>query len=383
MRLLRQISVDGNLWRHSSISSFPSKTSEIDRFGQNFIRHLSDTINLTIELLKSSSSISSSCDHLSIKQKSITDSNGSKKLKDGEQVTILKVLEELNFLIVYLIKLSSDKECQQQQRINNKEKSKSRFFRQYSAFVESSQFRRIRRSFSRQDSDNSSSSSSSTPSLSPANEISHSSVFLEDAHSLIPTCDFSLDEAGLKLIDNDIPGLLLDAILDIGFEEKKIVRIILNNLMILQVNKCHIVVDYFCKPSNSFLKRLVQSYEFGRSDVTLNCGTLIHQSFNNSHVNNSSSSNNNNIIIRLIISIFQDLFFVSLQNTNRSCLQLFNQTISIISSTTCNDHLLVIHLMWQWMCFLLSKQFSLITKNAQSPFSNRIQFLFIRHSSIY
>lgn len=244
-----------------------------DRLGQNFARHLWDTINTTIKLLKELN-----INEPSKQEQNISSGSSNKKDKGDKRTTVLKVLEQLNSLIVYLIRLSTEKKIELK---NGKmEKSKSKLRRQYSAFVhEGGQFFRIKRSISTH-------GSSSHPNIVnlETNGINSSSMkkkqmstahTFEDTYSLIPICGCSLEEAIRKLIDTHILEMLVHAIPNLGFEEKKVVRVILTNSMILEVNDAHLVVDYLCQPSITVLQTLVYSYEIGRSDVTLNCGCIL------------------------------------------------------------------------------------------------------------
>lgn len=259
MRLLRQISLDGNILRHST---FTKTFDQAEKLGSNFAPHLSDTITLTISLLTEVKG----CEQDAGVEQATRKSDVDQKAKKNKYTSnVLKVLEELNSLIIYLIKSGSDKT---QQKSTGRSKSKLR--RQYSAFLESDQFRRIRRSLSRQDSLDGSVSSDSASSSPPKNGTQQA-VF--DESQLVSQLGCTLEEAIRKLIDSQILSHLLEAIPSIGFEEKKMVRIIFTNSMILEANKNYLVVEYISDTnSNDLLRKLIQSYEFGRSDVTLNCG---------------------------------------------------------------------------------------------------------------
>ena len=259
MRLLRQISLDGNILRHSAFNK-ASMPEQAEKLGQNFARHFTDTITLTSSLLAEIK--------LSREQDAVAETEANRKAnkKDKSADSVLKVLEELNSLIVFLIRQSSDGDKTTQK--SNGKRSKSKLRRQYSAFVESDQFQRIRRSLSRQDSDGSSSDSASS---SPPK----SGTQLElDESQFVSQHGCSLEKAIRKLIDSQILSQLLEALPRIGFEEKKMVRIIFTNSMILEANKNHLVVDYVSDTSTGLLRGLIQSYEMCQSDVTLNCGKL-------------------------------------------------------------------------------------------------------------
>lgn len=261
MRLLRQISLDGNILRHST---FTKTFDQTEKLGSNFARHLSDTIALTTSLLTEIQNREQDAGAETVKKTDVEQK--AKKNKNTSPENVLKVLTELNSLIVYLIRLSSDSD-KTQQKSNGKSKSKLR--RQYSAFVESDQFRRIRRSLSRQDSLDGSVSSDSASSSPPKNDSKQEVL---DESQFVSQLGCTLEEAIRKLIDSQILSHLLEAIPKIGFEEKKMVRIIFTNSMILETNKNYLVVEYISDTSNGLLRKLIQSYEIGRSDVTLNCG---------------------------------------------------------------------------------------------------------------
>ncbi len=257
MRLLRQISLDGNILRHSAFYK-ASTPDQAEKLGQNFARHFTETITLASSLLSEAKNR---------EQDSGAEVEANKKVIKKDKSTspdsVLKVLEELNSLIVFLIRHSN---CDRAQPKRDGKRSKSKLRRQYSAFVESGQFQRIRRSLSRQDSDGSSSDSASS---SPPKNGTQLEL---DESQFVSQLGCSLEEAIRKLIDSQILSQLLEAIPCIGFEEKKTVRVIFTNSMILETNKNHLVVDYISDISSGLLNGLIQSYDMCQSDVTLNCG---------------------------------------------------------------------------------------------------------------
>src|SRR5699024_3377276 len=103
-RLLRQISLDGNILRHSSFSSSKSPSDQAaDKLGQNFARHFSDTICVSIGLLEDLRNGAASGE---IKKETPAERKKDKSSSGDSATNILKALEELNSLIVYLIRLS-------------------------------------------------------------------------------------------------------------------------------------------------------------------------------------------------------------------------------------------------------------------------------------
>lgn len=263
MRLLRQISLDGNIMHTSAYSKFFT-TDETCHLGHNFTHYLSNAITLTIGMLNELKNNTITTEIVEISK---TGNDKKDKLSDSA-ATLLKVLEELNCLIVYLIRQSSDKE---RVPMKGRGKPKSKLRSHYSAFVESGQFRWVR-SLSRQNSDSNvnkldyKGSSGTSP---PTNENLASSPFLDEGTAILGC---SLDEAVCKLIDSQILNILLESIPLVGFEEKKMVQRIVTHAMLLQVNNSRPVVDYFGDTTNGLLSTLVRSYELGRSDITLNCG---------------------------------------------------------------------------------------------------------------
>lgn len=266
IRLLRQISLDGNIMHTSAFSKF-STTDQNCHLGHNFTHYLSNAITLTIGILSELKNNTTTTEIVEISKKA----NDKKDKFSDSSASLLKVLEELNCLIVYLIKQSSNKE---KVTLKGRGKPKSKLHRHYSAFVESDQFRWVR-SLSRQNSDSNENkldykgSSGTSP---PTNENLASSPFLDDGTAILGC---SLDKVVCKLIDSQILNILLESIPLVGFEEKKMVRRIVTHAMLLEVNESRPVVDYFGDTTNGLLSTLVRSYELGRSDITLNCGKAL------------------------------------------------------------------------------------------------------------
>ncbi|OTF82927.1 hypothetical protein BLA29_002040 [Euroglyphus maynei] len=136
---------------------------------------------------------------------------------------------------------------------SNGEKQKFKLRRHYSAFVDGGQLFRGKR-----------------PSLQLPNGIN------EKDHTLVANesiyIENIIENSIHKLIESNILNILVDSIPDIGFEEKKLARVILTNSLTISVKNNKIIVEYFCDSSNQILQSLVKSYEYGKSDVTLNCG---------------------------------------------------------------------------------------------------------------
>ncbi|XP_075678568.1 calcium-binding protein 39-like [Dermatophagoides pteronyssinus] len=250
MRLLKQISLDSHSPINLSYSlhslRFHYHAGTNPKFNSDFGKHLAKILDRNVRLLNLINWVDQ-----------IHNNDGP----------LLKALESLNSCIVTLIEMCEftktlhstniiNIEAKEFATNNNYEKQKSKLRRHYSAFVDGGQLFRSKRSSSLllnniNDKD---------PTLTPNESIYIESIIENSIH---------------KLIESNILNLLVDSIPNIGFEEKKLARIILTNSLTIDVKNNKIIVEYFCDSSNQILHSLVKSYEYGKSDVTLNCGCIL------------------------------------------------------------------------------------------------------------
>ena len=79
-----------------------------------------------------------------------------------------------------------------------------------------------------------------------------------------------------ELFSSDIILELIVKLPLIGFENKKLIATVVCNALLLKVDDRFVTVDYVCKEPNILLA-LLDSYKYGRSDLTLNCGRILRQ----------------------------------------------------------------------------------------------------------
>lgn len=248
MRLLRQISLDSNMLRHSASTSKGSCECPNEKLATNVVQDLLDVIDKTVTLIRALMDGCAAADG-----SGQTPPDTPKSNKNG---SILKSLEKLNSLLVQLI-LCNFTNSSNGDKGKSSEKPKSKLRRHYSAFVsESGVLFRAKKS-----------------STCHGNGTSKSDHSGHGVHSMCDVCGGSSEEAIQKLVESNVLWILLNAIPHIGFEEKKLVRIIVTNSLILETKKTRPVVDHFCDADVPLLRYLVESYGIGRSDVTMNCGT--------------------------------------------------------------------------------------------------------------
>ena len=79
-----------------------------------------------------------------------------------------------------------------------------------------------------------------------------------------------------ELFSSDIILELIEKLPLIGFENKKLVANIVCNALLLKIEDRLVTVDYICKEPE-ILFCLIDTYKYGRSDLTLNCGRILRQ----------------------------------------------------------------------------------------------------------
>lgn len=79
-----------------------------------------------------------------------------------------------------------------------------------------------------------------------------------------------------ELFSSDIILELIVKLPLIGFENKKLIATIICNALLLRIDDRLVTVDYVCREQET-LFALIDSYKYGRSDLTLNCGRILRQ----------------------------------------------------------------------------------------------------------
>ena len=79
-----------------------------------------------------------------------------------------------------------------------------------------------------------------------------------------------------ELFSSDIILELIVKLPQIGFENKKLIATIVCNALLLKIDDRLVTVDYICKKPD-ILFSLIDTYRYGRSDLTLNCGRILRK----------------------------------------------------------------------------------------------------------
>lgn len=296
MRLLKQLSLDGHpvLSISTSLQSFRTNndvTNNNNGAGngkwnnQNFGKNFTEIIERNVRLLKRVSADSIGGNGNEEKQSkfqsnsSTTTTTTTTAVADNsaieeEKLLIGKALEELNSSIVCIIEMCKYQEQMQSIMTENGKElekcNKSKLRRHYSTLVDNGNLFRLKHhqfNHHHQHSHSPHYLELFKDSLSPYSTVTNGSNLLELIH-----IESIIENSIHKMIESNVLILLVHSIANIGFEEKKLARIILTNSLTIELKKNKIFVEYFCEPSNPILKCLVDSYEHCKSDVTLNCG---------------------------------------------------------------------------------------------------------------